>query len=190
MWRTLIVVVALNGCAKAPEERRHLAWQIEQDIESDAASPVGERRQAWEFQGVLHAPEYYEFLDEIATLPVGRRSLIYYEASPANGHYFFAAATDGAEGCHLVAGDHRGFLRRRCAGFASAQGADDFTNAEIRDRTIVALLMFEPGAAPTRHLAVLGIGEPGGGASADRNLLAEVGRLFTAPPLKTASAQD
>lgn len=175
----LTLLLVLSGCSAPPLEQRFHDWRLEDDLAAYRAQPSYPERdyRIGQLSDALHGPEYQRFLELVRRAPAGRRALIYYQVSGANGIWFFALAVDGSP-CRIVATDYDGTREHSCSGFSAFAPVVDASPVPIRDCLVAGLVQYEPGRAPMRAMTLVSAheAEPSTG---DSNLLAKIRRVFS-----------
>jgi hypothetical protein len=123
-----------------------------------------------------NAPEYLAFQEEVANAPAAYRAFIYYEISPANGLYFFALATDGAQ-CRIVVLDHDGREEHACRSIPEFEVGPLRERMANRDPASVGLVELNPGTPPRRNMRIL-VGDEKSGFPEDGDLVSKIRRVF------------
>ena len=175
----LLIAVILTACTPAPMEHRFVNWRLEDDLAAYRAEPSYPERnyRIGVLAEALSGPEYRRFLELVRSGPPGRRALIYYQISGANGIWFFALAVDGSP-CRIIATDYDGTREHFCSGFSTFAPVVDHSPILIRDCSVAGLVQYEPGRAPSRAMTLVSVHErlP---TTNDGSLLAKFRRVFS-----------
>lgn len=178
----LCLAFLLFACSKSPEENRFREWRLEDDIAAfeidHTNNPERYNRSGW-LSDALDADAYHRFIETLTSAPSGKRALIYYEVSGANGLAFFALAVEGRH-CEVFTSDEQaGDAQSECEGIPIFALSVDDVRVPFSDPVVAGLVQYDPGHAPIRAMTLLPKSERKG-VPRDGDLVNKVRRVFSA----------
>ena len=139
----------LSSCASPSFEQ--VDWSLEDDIASYRAQFAGDEVMAHrigELDDALGSPAYERFVDLVEEAPEASKAIIYYEAAPSAGHFYFALALQTQTGCEIHLSTDQGTRTLGCSGIEAIHVSVDRDTRLILDPGVAGIAQFFPSSAP------------------------------------------